>query len=68
MMFVGRMGEIHRRWPHLLLTKAGCNGGKCPEHVGNNGVKWRGDGKALEAHRHRHRWPKFFFTIDEKDV
>jgi hypothetical protein len=62
------MGEIHRRWPHLLLTEGGCNGGKRPEHAGNNGVKWRADEEALEAHRHRHQWPKKNFTIDEKDV
>jgi hypothetical protein len=25
MLFVGRMGEIHRRWPHLLLDATAGN-------------------------------------------
>jgi hypothetical protein len=54
-------GEIHRHhhchWPDLLLPTDGCAGVKHLEHAENNGRR-KGGRKALEAHRHRHRWPQ----------
>jgi hypothetical protein len=55
-------GKIHRHhhchWPDLLLPTDGCAGVKHLEHAENNNERRKGGRKALEAHRHRHRWPQ----------